>query len=86
MEALTFKSRREHRKDVHRFNRYIKGDNWDAEVSLYAKQLETQRLLPWCDLLIVDGKRILNQQTRQSRKLKSNSTCYLQYTQQITTS
>ena len=43
MEASTFKSRREHRKDVHRFNRYIKGDNWDGEVALYAKQLETQR-------------------------------------------
>jgi hypothetical protein len=86
MDALTFKSRREHRKDVHRFNRYIKGDNWDAEVSLYAKQLETKRLLPMNDLLTVDGKRIENQETYQNRKLRWNSTCYPLYTHQITTS
>ena len=35
MEATKFKSRREHRKDVNRFNRYIKGENWDLRVSQY---------------------------------------------------
>jgi arginyl-tRNA---protein transferase len=42
MEATKFKSRREHRKDVHRFNRYVKGDTWDSEVSSHQKQLEPQ--------------------------------------------
>ena len=45
MEATNFKSRREHRKDVNRFNRYIKGEKWDAEVSHYDKNLEIQRYL-----------------------------------------
>jgi hypothetical protein len=46
MEATKFKSRREHRKDVHRFNRYIKGETWDTEISTLEKHHLAQSYFP----------------------------------------
>ena len=43
MEAKNFKPRREYRKDVNRFNRFIKGDDWDDQISHYNKQLQLQQ-------------------------------------------
>lgn len=75
MEAKNFKSRREHRKDVNRFNRYIKGENWDIEISQSSGRSENQKLDPlsWNLTDIKGGSRIHPHTIQRLQRTRMNS-------------
>jgi len=72
MEATKFKSRREHRKDVHRFNRYIKGETWDTEISSHQNQHQPQTYRSRPKLLLILHRPTAKQKQRNEFDLLSS--------------